>query len=338
MLNIKPALKEGYMARAPEQSDIQAIFELIAACDAAEIGQPEVSLDELRGQWDSPDFDAQADAQIVFAPDGRLAGYAEVWDKMRPVTPWLNVYVRPEYEQTGVRDYLLAWGEERAREAIARAPEGARVALRSPITNGHEAARRSLEDAGLSLVRHFLRMVIDLNEPPPSPEWPDGITVRSAVMGQDERAVLQAQRDSFQDHWGYVESPFEENLQSWLHHWQTSDGFDPSLWFLAMDGDRIAGISLCSPCIPGHEAMGWVATLGVTRPYRRRGLALALLRHSFQVLYQRGSRQVGLGVDASNLTGAVALYKKAGMRIALQFDMYEKELRPGVDITRQTAE
>lgn len=47
MLNIKPALKEGYVARAPEQSDIQAIFELIAACDAAEIGQPEVSLDEL---------------------------------------------------------------------------------------------------------------------------------------------------------------------------------------------------------------------------------------------------------------------------------------------------
>lgn len=338
MLNIKPALKEGYMGRAPNPDDIEAVFGIVAASDEAEIGQAEVSLEALQGEWDSPDFNVQADAQIVFAPDGRPAGYAEVWDKMRPVTPWLNVYVRPEYEQTGVRDYLLAWGEERAREAIARAPEGARVALRSPITNGYEPALHSLGEAGLSLVRHFLRMVIDLDEPPPAPEWPDGITVRSAIMGQDERAVLQAQRDSFQDHWGYVESPFEENLQSWLHHWQADGNFDPSLWFLAMDGDRIAGISLCAPHLTGHKDMGWVGTLGVTRPYRRRGLALALLRHSFQVLYQRGSRQVGLGVDASNLTGAVALYKKAGMRIALQFDMYEKELRPGVDITRQTVE
>ncbi|NWG18228.1 MAG: GNAT family N-acetyltransferase [Chloroflexi bacterium] len=338
MLKIEPALKEGFTARAPEPSDIQAVFELIAACDAAEIGQSEVSLDELRGQWNAPDFDAQADAQIIFAPDGRAAGYVEVWDKLRSVTPYVDIFVPPAYEGLGLRDYLLAWGEERARQAFARVPEGARVAMRSGITNGHEAARRSLEDAGLSLVRHFLRMVIDLNEPPAPPEWPDGITVRGAVRGQDERAVLQAQRDSFQDHWGYVESPFEENLQSWLHRWQTSDGFDPSLWFLALDGDRIAGISLCRPYIPGHEAMGWVATLGVTRPYRRRGLALALLRHSFQVLYQRGSRQVGLGVDASNLTGAVALYKKAGMHIALQFDTYEKELRPGVDITRQSVE
>ena len=81
--------------------------------------------------------------------------------------------------------------------------------------------------------------------------------------------------------------------------------------------------------------MGWVGTLGVTRSYRRNGLGLALLQHSFNEFYKRGRKQVGLGVDAGSLTGAVRLYERAGMHVAVRFDLYEKELRAGRDITRQ---
>jgi mycothiol synthase len=148
--------------------------------------------------------------------------------------------------------------------------------------------------------------------------------------------VLAARRAAWKDHWGYVEQPFEDNYRSWAHYWE--EDFDPSLWFLAMDGDQIAGICLCRGRRGEDESLGWVGTLGVTRPYRRMGVGMALLLHAFHELKARGKSRVGLGVDASSLTGATRLYEKAGMRVAERFDLYEKELRPGVDYGTQSVD
>jgi ribosomal protein S18 acetylase RimI-like enzyme len=84
--------------------------------------------------------------------------------------------------------------------------------------------------------------------------------------------------------------------------------------------------------------MGWVDTLGVRRPWRRQGLAEALLYHSFAELRRRGLTRVGLGVDAHSLTGATRLYEKVGMRAIRDFTLFEKELRPGVNLATQTIE
>ena len=68
---------------------------------------------------------------------------------------------------------------------------------------------------------------------------------------------------------------------------------------------------------------------------RRWGLGLALLRHAFVEFYARSKKQVGLGVDAQNLTGATLLYEKAGMRVRQQLVTYDLELRPGEEISKQ---
>lgn len=75
--------------------------------------------------------------------------------------------------------------------------------------------------------------------------------------------------------------------------------------------------------------MGWVNILGVRRPWRQRGLGLALLLHAFDAFRTLNRRRVGLGVDAQNLTGATRLYEKAGMHVTRQYDTYEKVIRPG---------
>jgi ribosomal protein S18 acetylase RimI-like enzyme len=67
----------------------------------------------------------------------------------------------------------------------------------------------------------------------------------------------------------------------------------------------------------------------VRRPWRKKGLGLALLTHSFGEFYKRGMKTIGLGVDASNPTGATRLYQRAGMTVASEFLTFEKELRPG---------
>jgi ribosomal protein S18 acetylase RimI-like enzyme len=132
-----------------------------------------------------------------------------------------------------------------------------------------------------------------------------------------------------------VEGPFEEGLKRWKYD-REYEGFDPTLIFLAMDGDQIAGVSLCRPHSQYDSELGWVRSLGVRRPWRKRGLGLALLRHSFNEFYRRGKRKVGLGVDSQNLTGALRIYENAGMHVAQAEDYYEKELRAGTEISVQS--
>jgi mycothiol synthase len=79
----------------------------------------------------------------------------------------------------------------------------------------------------------------------------------------------------------------------------------------------------------GDEQMGWVARLGVRRPWRRQGLGEALLRTSFARFQTVGYTRAGLMVDASSLTNAVALYERAGMHVQKRTLVYRKMLRGG---------
>jgi len=67
--------------------------------------------------------------------------------------------------------------------------------------------------------------------------------------------------------------------------------------------------------------------LGVRKPYRKRGLGYSLLKQSFKLFQERGYTRAGLGVDASNPTGAVALYERVGLSVYVQFVNYRKMLR-----------
>lgn len=98
-----------------------------------------------------------------------------------------------------------------------------------------------------------------------------------------------------------------------------------------MDGDTVAGISLCMPEFGGNEQLGYVQVLGVRRACRRRGLAEALLRQSFVEMAAMGKTGARLHVDGSSLTGATRVYERAGMHVKNRYTLYEKELRPGID-------
>ena len=163
--------------------------------------------------------------------------------------------------------------------------------------------------------------------------------MQSCQENLDLRSVYRVFNESFQDHWGYVERDEDEVLERWQHRLENDPDFDPSLWFLAMDGAEIAGIALCEMGLGGNPDIGQVDILGVRRPWRRQGLGLALLYHSFGEFYRRGITQVALGVDAESLTGATRLYEKAGMRLFRRLASYEKELRPGEELrTREIRE
>jgi ribosomal protein S18 acetylase RimI-like enzyme len=120
--------------------------------------------------------------------------------------------------------------------------------------------------------------------------------------------------ESFRDHWGFVDRPLEIEMEAWRKFRLEDPLFDPALYFLALDGEQIAGVSLCKRQADNDPQEGYVHTLAVRRPWRKRGLGKALLLHSFREFQARGLLRASLVVDGASLTGAVRLYESVGMR------------------------
>jgi len=164
------------------------------------------------------------------------------------------------------------------------------------------------------------------------PALTDGITVRTYDPETETEAVYRAFVDSFKDHFGFIEPPFEKGFADFKHNLINEPGYDPKLWFVAVEGHEIVGVCICRNEDPEDPESGWVNELGVRRSWRKRGLGYALLKHAFAAFHANGRKRVGLGVDATSLTGALQLYERAGMRVLRQFKMYESELRPGREL------
>jgi mycothiol synthase len=313
-------LPEGYATRAPERGDAKAVAALISACQIADTGETDMSVERMLDDWHS--LDLAEEAVILTAPDGRIAAYADVFNRSFVIVS-IYGYVHPDYREVGLGSYLVAWGERWTRDHMLQAQENARVVVQHYINSANEAARRLLENSGYSQVRGIYVMETTLDEPPTLPRWPADISVRTFVPGRDERAVYEAVEDAFRDLWGRPRNPFERFVRE-----TKNENFDPSLWFLALQGDEIAGLVLCKT-LAGE---GWIDVVGVKRPWRNRGLGLALLRHAFTEYQRRNIRRVSLSVDAESITGAPRLYGRAGMRVRESYIIHLKELRPGVDL------
>jgi mycothiol synthase len=321
MLPAIMGLLEGYTTRAPAHEDAEAVAALISACQIADTGASDMSLEEMLDDWHS--LDLAEEAVVVIAQNGTIAAYADVFNRSFVIVSVYG-YVHPDYREVGLGSYLVAWGERWTRDHMPQAQQNARVVVQHYINSANEAARRLLENSGYSPVRGIYVMENTLEDPPPPPHWPADISVRTFVPGRDERAVYEAVEDAFRDLWGRPRNPFERFVRM-----TQTESFDPSLWFLATDGDEIAGLTLCKT-LAGE---GWVDVVGVRRPWRNRGLGLALLRHAFAEYHRRGTRKVSLSVDAESITGAPRLYGRAGMRVRESYIIHLKELRPGIDLS-----
>ena len=312
-----PALE--FRVRPATMDDLEAVLALVEAHDIAEFGHPDISLENLRDEWE--DLDLPEDSFLAIAPDGQVVGYATVRYRRTYVQIDSDGYVHPDHWGRGIGTLLVRVTEERARHLAPLAPDGIKVVLTNAVNGANQPARALLEREGYEATRYFWRMVIDLDAPPAPVVWPEGITVRPCVSEADERAVFLATNEAFHDHWGYVPETYEE----WRP--RQKDAADTSLWFLGEED----GVPMAAAVCTYFLEMGWVRRIGVRRAWRRRGLGEALLRHAFGEFYRRGTTRIGLGVDASNPTGATRLYEKAGMRVVHEYALYQKELRPGRD-------
>ena len=326
-----PELPEGYTARPVDPgTDVGSVYAVSSAAAIAEYGVPDVTEGMIARAWSLPSLDLAQDSRLVLDASGRTVGFGVFLDNEEEhVAPRLVFRVDPDLADGPVTDAILGWAQARARENEALAAPDARIALTTGIASVNKGIIAALERNNWSRDRVNWVMEIDLTTTAvPAPDWPLGISVRTADLELDAPAIHAAESDAFSDHYGYLPQPYDR----WLHFRTRFMRAEPDLWFLAMDGPEIAGMALCSSERPGDPQLGWVSSLGVRRPWRHRGLGLAVLRHALREIAARGKPRAGLGVDSQSLTGATRLYEKAGMRVVRQHLDYELLLREGRDL------
>lgn len=298
--------------RAPTRDDAAAIAELLDAHGTATGGAASETVESVTSWFDLESLDPAND--MFLALEGEtIAGYADVNAPGDGSVAFLDVRVPPGRE--GALGSLL---EAVLRRAAERAPAGARA--RAPAAEHDEPYRAALAERGFAVVRSSYTMAIDLAEPTGAPAWPAGLGSRAFRPGE-ERAVYDAYVEAFADHWGFV----AESFADW-RAWSLGPAEDTSLWRVVDDAGAIAALCLSRPARGEDETTGWVSILAVRPPWRRRGLARALLLEAFDLFRSRGRRRAGLGVDAESTTGALALYEGAGMRVESRSDTWERAL------------
>jgi mycothiol synthase len=341
---------DGFTLRYATWDDLNDVAGLFAASSIARVGTVTVRSGDLRVRW--VELGGPGDVLLVERPDAfpPLVAALEFQADVDPWTDELDLHVEgrvhPAWEGHGLATFLLDHAEERARAAATVAGRDT-VVLRTTVVDGDPRARGFFSGRGFVPVRHLLELRLDLHAAPPRPVWPEGVTCRPFVPGQDEERAWRAHQAAFAD------SP--EHLPISLDDWvedriRRDPSFDPSLVLLAeaapgggpTDDDAgtdhtagtdhgagtgaptIVGLAVCRAGAEGAPEDGWIRDLGVVPAWRDRGVGMALLRAAFAAFRTRGLTGVALEVDDVSMDGAVALYRRAGMRIVRRTDVLEQ--------------
>ena len=271
-----------------EQAD--AVRSLIAAVTAADGARP-VSDETMLRLKHSPG----GDRHLLLWTGSELVGYAHLESGDRPEA---EIAAVPEARRSGADRLLL--------DEVRRTAAG-------PIRLWAHGDRSGVLDlaraAGLEPDRVLLQLRRPLNGPSlDEPQWPEGVTVRTFVPGQDEAAWLTVNNRTFADHpdqsgWT-VEDVTDREAEDW---------FDPAGFFLAESGGEVVGFhwTKVHPASDGDEALGEVYVIGIDPSMRGRRLGPALTLHGLRHLREAGLGTAMLYVDESNEV-AVRLYERLG--------------------------
>ena len=315
-----------------DESDYAAIAETTDVYNAAqhidEVFTPEDIANFYRHL---PRFDPYRNI-LLAEMNGRPIGSIRVWVRPLEDGTWLYTTggcLQPDQWRKGIGRAMLHWGEDRLREIAVDYPrDAARSAARyfMAFTNDAEIGRTTLlRNEGYAPVRYFYDMVRPNLDDIPEAPLPVALEVRP--VGPDQyRTVFAALNEAFRDHWGHTEMTTEEDYQRFINDSECQ----PELWQVAWDGDQVAGMVL-SFISEAHNAKfnrrrGWPDPICVRRPWRKRGLAKALIVRSLHLLKAKGMTEAALGVDTENLSGALRLYESVGFRPAGRFTSYRKPL------------
>lgn len=270
--------------------------------------------------------DPRRDMLFVEA-EGKVVGFGRAWWIRR--TDGTRTYMHfalllPEWRGKGIRRAMLRHNERRLKEVAAGHPKEGLQVFETWAADTEVDWDALVISEGYKPVRYLFEMVRPNMDDIPDLPLPEGLQVRPAKP-EHYRRIWDAAGEAFQDHWGATEWRDE-----WFQTWQEKPIFNPKLWQVAWDGDEVAGMILNfiheEENKEYNRKRGYTEEISVRRPWRRRGLARALLTRSLRVLKDHGMTEAALSVDAENISGALGLYEGAGFQTVKRHTIYHKPL------------
>ncbi|MCG5437130.1 GNAT family N-acetyltransferase [Micromonospora foliorum] len=309
-------LPAGWTTRRPTLDDVPAILAVVHAADTFAIGHPDFDAEDVAASLTAPYFDPTRDSWLAIDPDDTVVGWATVDNPTGVGREFVEVYVDPVRAAT-VRAPLLVRQLDRVAERAAERGLPS-LTVRCAVFAPERDWEHTLRGLGFALVKRYVRMSRPLDDLPDEPAGPSAVTVRP-VRPDDEVDLVEFHR-IYEAAFG--DTPDHEPLS--YERWRARIGdltaWDE--WFVAeVDGVPVGALQSSDQAL--DQQSGWVKNLSVLSAYRRRGVGAALLRRAFARYAEKGRRAAGLGVDLTNPTAPLSLYRSVGLRETQWTDMYE---------------
>lgn len=310
-------LPAGFTLEPTTGAHTAEVFALVVAEQTAAFGFCAETEEDVRSLLEPP-ATAAGLGHVVRDPGGAVV---QQWVALRdpgdPIThTWISTH--PDLPDA-VSDELAAAGFALMLDwTRSHPPAGVDgdLVVHSGCPAGSAANPRHLEAAGFTRRRTFWEMVWPVTDDARiAPEVP-GLVIEASRDLETLHAVLD---EGFAGHYGFTPS----TLEDWRAVEETLAGFDPDLRYLAtIDGEPAAAM-LLSRRLEAQGAL-YVNDLVTLEPFRRRGVASALLAHAFDVAAREGLEQLALHVDSENAHAAPAVYRRAGLDVRTAFWAYAR--------------
>jgi mycothiol synthase len=204
---------KSFSVRPATMEDARAIVDLINACSMERGSRERDTEQNIRSMMKMPGLNLEADTLLAIDQLDRVVGCALVQDNPPNTLLSALTEVHPQHRWEGVGTALCRWIEERARQAIPGLPADAWVAVLQKRSSDDRAFHDLLRKQDYQVVRYNFGMIIEMDHPPSQPTMPEGILLRPFIREEEDRALIQTIREAFRDNWGYIERPFDLEVE-----------------------------------------------------------------------------------------------------------------------------
>ncbi len=327
-LSSAPAVPGLIFRRFRGESDYPAMVEVVAASARADKIERVDNVERVAQTYANLKNCNPATDMIFAEVNGEVIGYCRGWweHEVAGAHSYRHVgFLKPAWRRKGIGSAMLGFIQRRLCEIAAAHPHSEPSHLQGLAGDGEEGAHHLLRNDGYAPVTYDAIMVRPDLDAIPDLGLPEGVEVRP-VTPEQYRSIWEAEREAFLDHWG--DSPMtEEDYQMFLYG---AREFDPSLWRVAWQGDQVVGMvrSFVNEAENAEfkRRRGWTENISVRKPWRRLGIARALIALSLQAIKERGMQEAALGVHTENPNGAFQLYESMGFRVVKTQTFYRKPL------------
>jgi mycothiol synthase len=228
--------------------------------------------------------------------------------------------VVPEFRKRGI-------GRRLAEKAIESLKERGMESVQGWTRENKVACKSLLESMGFNLIRIFSMMRRDLEIIPYNIGEHKELSMREMKTNMDDIKLLNwLGNETFKEHFDFRPDTVEET-KFWIENKPWCDIL--GVFFSYLDGKPVgyveAGIDSKFIKYKGIRR-GWIMSIGVLESLRIKGIGTALMQQGMEFLKSKGMTDVELGVDDSNPTKAIELYKKVGFKTAYKDLTYLRKI------------